>query len=309
MIEDIFQSLRNHHKRLTREEKDAFLDDAQTLLEDWDYKVKRVTTAGRLRSSVHLETEVKEAECIVMAHYDTPTMMPPWIELLVRWLGHTRPLLLSLAILLVVIIPFLLPGKVFVWIALIVGLSLLIFLIPNPKNLNDNTSGVLGLLDLAQQLNAFPSAKKKVKFVLVDNEEWMLLGASQLRKQWLEAGFVFDESRIICLDCIGWGDVPVIIRNGASHVGNELIDVFQEEKPESVLLNMKALPLNDNFVFRDEGAILVSMMKKAWWSGGYFIPNIHSVFDKKLDMNTIKWVTGNLLAYLKEEKVVRRRRA
>ncbi|MEM1328026.1 MAG: M28 family peptidase [Bacteroidota bacterium] len=309
MLEDTYSTLQKHHRRLKRDEKDAFLDAATLLLENWGYKVKRVATSSRLRSSVHLETEVKEAECIIMAHYDTPTMLPPWIELLVRALGHTRPLLLTVAVGLVVFIPSRLPGELFGWVTLIVGLSLLIFLIPNPKNLNDNTSGILGLLDLAQQLEAFPAAKKKVKFVLVDNEEWMLIGATQLRKKWLEEGFEFDESRIICLDCIGWGDVPVIIRNGASHVGNELIDVFQEEKPESQLINMKAMPLNDNFVFRDEGAILVSMMKKAWWKGGYYIPNIHSIFDKKLDLNAIKWVTHNLLAYLKEEQVVRKRRA
>lgn len=307
-LDQLYKTVEQHPRRFKRAEKEAFIDETNLLLEDWNYKTTRTECKSKFWTSVHLETEVEEAEFIFMAHYDTPTMLPPWIELLSRLFGQTRPLLLSLAIGLMVVVPFLLPGTIALIIGIVLSLSLLLLLVPNPKNLNDNTSGVLGLLHLAEQLKDSPSARKKVKFVLVDNEEMMLVGSTQLRDHWEGKGFDFERSRIVCLDCIGWGDVPVIIRNGVSYVGNELIDIFREEQPESQLLNLGLLPLNDNYVFRDAGAVLVSRMKKTWWKGGFYIPNIHSVFDKRLDMNQIEWVVRNLLVYLKEEKVVRKRK-
>ncbi|MEM8528466.1 MAG: M28 family peptidase, partial [Bacteroidota bacterium] len=297
----IFEQLKAYPKRLRRTEKEAFLQEAIQLFDSWGYKTRRLEKKGKIWTSINLETKVTSPEFIILAHYDTPIMLPPWIEPFVRIFGHTRPFLLSVVLLLFFALVIYLPGKIFAITAILLGLSFLLMLLPNPKNYNDNTSGVLGLLSIAEQLKNIPKAKKRVKFVLVDNEEMILTGAEHLRDSWEEEGASFGDARILSLDCIGWGKQPVIIRNGPSYVGVELLSIFQEEKPESKLVNMGLMPLNDNYIFRDSGAVLVSYMDKAALKNSYYIKNIHSIFDKRLDLNKIKWITDNILEYMKRQ--------
>ncbi|MEM9848169.1 MAG: M28 family peptidase [Bacteroidota bacterium] len=304
-LQDLYDQLKAHPKRFKRPEKEAFLNMATDLLRNWGYQTSRLETKGKIWTSVNIETKCKNPEFIIMAHYDTPTMLPPWFEIFVRIFGHTRPILMTLALLVFLFIVVIIPGKIAAIIAIVIGLSFLLFLLPNPRNLNDNTSGVLGLLYLAKRLEAFPKAQRKVKFVLVDNEEMLLTGAEHLRDQWEADSIPFEEARIIALDCIAWGSTPIIVRNGASYVGNELLRVFQEERPEAQLLNMGLLPMNDNYVFRDAGAILVAFMDKAMIKNSYYIKNIHSVFDRKLDLNKVKWITDNIFEYMGREGVVK----
>ncbi|MEL6718690.1 MAG: M28 family peptidase [Bacteroidota bacterium] len=300
----IFEQLKAYPKRFRRAEKEAFLEAAEQLFKDWGYKTQRLEKTGKIWTSVNLETKVKSPEFIILAHYDTPTMLPPWFEPFIRIFGHTRPFVLSLILLAFFALLIYLPGKIFAIIAIVIGLSFLMILLPNPKNYNDNTSGVLGLLSLAEELKDIARAKCRVKFVLVDNEEMVLTGAEHLRDIWEEEGASFGDARILSLDCIGWGKQPVIIRNGPSYVGVELLSIFQEEKPESKLVNMGFMPLNDNYIFRDSGAVLVSYMNKASIKNSYYIKNIHSIFDKRIDLNQVKWIVDNILEYMKRQDVV-----
>jgi len=161
----IFELLKAYPKRFRRTEKEAFLQAATQLLENWGYKTRQLEKQGKIWTSVNLETKVKNPEFIILAHYDTPTMLPPWFEPFIRIFGHTRPFLLSIVLLVFFALLIYLPGKVFAILAIVIGLSFLMILLPNPKNYNDNTSGVLGLLSLAEQLkdvsNSYWSIMKK----------------------------------------------------------------------------------------------------------------------------------------------------
>lgn len=294
-IQSMFEDFRAMQQRLKRNQKEQFLQYAENCFKDWGFEYDRSTAEGKFLKNVNLETRATEPEFVIMAHYDTPTIMPPWIEFYVRLIGHTRPLLLFLVLPLTFILIGLLPGSFFAWIWWLLLLSLATFFIPNPYNYNDNTSGLLGLLYLAKQIGG---QQQKVKFVLVDNEELGLIGANHLKNKWRKAGLNYNRINIISLDCIGWGDIPVIIRNGASPIGNDLIDRFQEKETQSQLVNLGVLPINDNYVFRDSGAVVVTRMNKALWNGGYYIKNIHLPFDRKLDLNKIKGVCDVILDYI-----------
>ena len=80
-------------------------------------------------------------------------------------------------------------------------LALLIFGPANKTNANDNTSGVVTLLEIAR---SFPENQRhKVCFVLLDLEEAGLQGASYYRAKHRKAS---DKQLVLNLDCVGDGD-------------------------------------------------------------------------------------------------------
>ena len=71
----------------------------------------------------------------------------------------------------------------------------------NPSNANDNTSGVVTLLEIARTLPE--NQRHKVCFVLFDLEEAGLLGSASYRKAHRKAT---DSQLVLNLDCVGDGD-------------------------------------------------------------------------------------------------------
>lgn len=302
-LQSLFEEVRPYARRFRRNEKELFLQFAAKHLKNWGFETELLEKQGKLfgsinwLKSVNLSTKATAPEYIILAHYDTPTILPPWIEPLSRLIGHSRILILNLAVLAILLLFGSFNG-ILGWIGVALWASFLLMLIPNPKNFNDNTSGVMGLLYLAKQIGANPEYREKVQFVLVDNEELLLTGADHLRDIWNERGFPYQKAKIISLDCIGWGDVPVIVRNGDSRVGEELIELFQAKEEQSKLINLGIMPINDNYVFRDTGAVVVTFMNPAKWTGGYYIKNIHLPLDNKIDMNKVAWVGDRVAEYI-----------
>lgn len=300
VLQSLFEEIKPLQKRLKRPAKDEFLALAEKRLQQWGFETVRSERQGRLFHSINLETTTSEQpEYIIMAHYDTPTMIPFWIEPLVRVIGHTRPVFLSLSLIFIILLFSLLPGIITGLIAFLLLASLLLFFVPNPKNYNDNTSGVLGLLYLAKRIGTDKNLMGKIKLVLVDNEEMILTGSSFLREHWIENGFDYKESQIISLDCIGWGTIPVIVRNGYSPLADDLEAIFKAKDENTQLVNMGGIPINDNYNFRDAGAVLVTFMNPTvLWKGGYYIKNIHSPLDNDIDLPKIDWVTDRVMEQL-----------
>ena len=304
-IQFIFDEMRKYPRIFRRSEKDTFLNWAEHFLNVCGYETKRQEKSGRLLKTKNLETSsTVQPEVIIMAHYDTPTIIPFWIEPLVRIFGHTRQLYLAAAIVVILLTFDFLPGTIIAIISWILYLSLLLLFVPNPRNFNDNSSGVIGLLYLAKQIGSNKAFKDKVKFVLVDNEELFLTGSDVLKDKWQAEKFPFQKAKIISLDCIGWGELPVIIRNGGSaELSEELLQIFQKERKDSQIIDMGWVPLNDNYVFREEGAVLLAYMNPTIvWKGGYYIKNIHSPLDVKTDLNKVKWMTDLVSHYVTQRR-------
>lgn len=89
----------------------------------------------------------------------------------------------------------------FSWIGIWVILVLMMFGPANPSNANDNTSGVVTLLEIARTLPE--NQRHKVCFVLFDLEEAGLIGSSCYRKAHKKAT---DGQLVVNLDCVGEGD-------------------------------------------------------------------------------------------------------
>lgn len=300
ILQSLFDEVKPLQKRVKRLDKDTFLALAEKRLHQWGFETARSEHQGRFFHTINLETtNAKQPQYVIMAHYDTPTIMPFWLEPIIRLVGHTRPIWLTVLMLLAIIIFAILPGVLTGLIAFLLLASFCLMFVQNPKNYNDNTSGVLGLLYLAKRISSDKDLLEKVKLVLVDNEEMLLTGSMALRAHWEETGFDYKSTQIISLDCIGWGNTPVIVRNGYSPLAEDLEPIFKAKDENTQVINMGGLPLNDNYNFRDAGAVLIAFMQPSLWKGGYYIQNIHSPLDNKMDLPKIDWVTDRVMEFLK----------
>ena len=202
--------------RKSNKEKDRFID----------YLSARLTKAGYTEEDIQLQTKGKglfrtqniivgnpdEAKIVIGAHYDTcarmpiPNLITPCSFLL--FLGYQ--ILVSLVLLLPPLIPALLAGVLldsndtvfYVWYVFFwVNFILLLFGPANKHNANDNTSGVITLLEIARTLPE--NQRNKVCFVLFDLEEAGLIGSASYRKAHKNAS---NQQVVLNLDCVGDGD-------------------------------------------------------------------------------------------------------
>ena len=92
-------------------------------------------------------------------------------------------------------------GKILAALFALAILGLLVLGPANKNNANDNTSGVVTLLEVARSIPQ--NQRSKVCFVLFDLEEAGLIGSSSYRKAHRKAT---DRQLVLNLDCVGEGD-------------------------------------------------------------------------------------------------------
>jgi Peptidase family M28 len=280
-------------RRIRAPEKEAFLQMLDQALQERGFATERLTLRSMLTNRL-LVTCCEKPEVIVMAHYDTPTTMPVWIPPLYTIFGHTRQITMSVALIFMILLPNLLVsaiaprfpspawGVALTLVYALLVLSLFPMLIPNPHNREDNTSGVIGLLALADWIKDQPALKDKVQFAFLDNEEWGLLGSGALKEHWDKQGHPYREAVVISLDCISRGRVPLVIHHGEDKHALQALVHLQKYLPEARLMNMHFIPLSDNYTFRRQGAIDITFTDRALVPGGYYVPRIHVHQDDDL---------------------------
>jgi hypothetical protein len=171
-------------------------------------------------------------------------------------------------------------------------------LIPNPHNREDNTSGVIGLMALADWIKDQPALKAKVQLVFLDNEEWGLLGSGGLKEYWNKQGYPYQEAVIITLDCISRGRVPLVLHHGKDQHARHVLPYLQKYLPEAKIVNMRFIPLSDNFTFRKQGAIDITFTDRSLVPGGYYVPRIHVRQDNDLSPERLAACIDGLSDYL-----------
>ena len=203
--------------RKSRQQKKAFrryvLDAAQQMGYQATVEEKRLLVQNR---SI-VVGDVDRAKVLVTAHYDTPAT----IGLPNLMLPMNRPVfyLIQAAIAVVMLACIFLPTMLvehltgsIVWTegTLVAMYVLIMYLmlsgVPNPHNVNDNTSGVCGVLAL---MEAFAAEKpEEIAFVLFDNEEKGVLGSGALAKA---HPTVAQETLVLNMDCIGVGEAMLML--------------------------------------------------------------------------------------------------
>ena len=196
--------------RKSKQQKQEFRDAAQSYLSQFGYSASVEKGSFGCRNMVIGDPET--AQYLITAHYDTCARLP--IPNLITpcnfWAFLGYQLVVMLLMLLVPAIPGALAGLLvgsfdvgyYVWFLCVWAVIALVMIGPaNKHNANDNTSGVVTLLEIARSLPE--SQRGKVCFVLFDLEEAGLIGSAAYRKAHKKAS---DSQLVLNLDCVGDGD-------------------------------------------------------------------------------------------------------
>jgi len=209
MLQEPMDVLQQHPIRKSKKQKATFRQDVTEYAKSLGYDVN-VETKGSINNVVI--GDPKTAKYLITAHYDTPAgMLIPnlitpcnfWLfllyqiavtvliflpsilaNLLLRYLGYTHDIAFSLS-----------------YILLCVSLLFLYFGPANKNNANDNTSGVVTVLETAKSMPE--NLRERVCFVLFDQEELGLLGSSAYRKAHKKQS---SDQIVLNLDCVGEGN-------------------------------------------------------------------------------------------------------
>ena len=196
--------------RKTKKQKMAFRAAVQSYAESLGYPVSVET--GTFGACNLLLGDPEQAKFLVTAHYDTCARMP--IPNLITPCNLPLFLLHQLALTGVLAAVYFCAVNGFILLfedhrfsallALLCVAVLVLWMLIGPankNNANDNTSGVVTLLEIAR---TFPENQRhKVCFVLFDLEEAGLIGSAFYRKKHKAAT---DKQLVLNLDCVGEGD-------------------------------------------------------------------------------------------------------
>ena len=198
-----------HPIRKSRQQKEAFRRDVTSWLEQLGYEVH--TEKGSFGSRNLVIGNPQSSKFLVTAHYDTCARLP--FPNLITPCNFWLFLLYQIFVCAVLLLPAAAIGAVAGWLlhsydmgcylfSILLWVELLLVLIgpANPSNANDNTSGVVTLLALADSLP--PENRKDVCFVLFDLEEAGLIGSSSYQSKHKKETA---RQLVLNLDCVGEG--------------------------------------------------------------------------------------------------------
>lgn len=155
----------------------------------------------------------------------------------------------------------------------------------NPKNFNDNTSGVCCLLSLLAEV------KSGAAFVLFDNEESNFLGSRQFYRRYRQQ---LKSKLIINLDCIGCGDYAGVLHynNFSGRYASDIVGFFEDSRVFN--LRVGGYFATDAAVF--EKAVNISCFFKR--KNGYEYDNIHTAKDDEIDFDNLLRVKNAVKVYI-----------
>ncbi len=195
--------------RKTKVQKQAFREAVSAYAQSLGYPC--MEEQGSLGACNLLIGDPQTADFLLTAHYDTSArlLIPNWIIpcnfwLYLAWQITQIAAMVLISILIGVLAALVIPGIAPWMVSLpLYGTVFLLMRIgpANPSNANDNTSGVVTLLEIAKTMPE--NQRHRVCFVLFDLEELGLVGSKSYRKCHKQET---DHQLVLNLDCVGEGD-------------------------------------------------------------------------------------------------------
>lgn len=308
MIKTPVDILQRYPIRKTKKQKQLFRDAVLRYTEALGYAA--AVEAGNFGSRNVVIGDPETARYLVTAHYDTCArlLIPNFITPCNAFIFYmTQFVIWFILILLGALwgaIGGLLLGEA--WVSLFSALSVLgmvglMILGPaNKNNANDNTSGVVTLLEIARTLPE--KQRNKVCFVLFDLEEAGLIGSSSYRKTHKEAT---DRQLVINLDCVGEGDhilmIPTKPLKKDRHQLTSLHTVCGYFGKKSLLLKDKGFAVypSDQRCFPYGVGICALNKGKC----GLYLSRIHTRRDTVLDQTNVNILRAALISYISRDAV------
>ena len=289
--------------RKTKKQKQAFreavLDYACSL--GYEGKVERRS----LSCQNVLFGDPENAAYLVTAHYDTCAAMPFPNFIMpcnaVVFIMHQAGLWLGIVLISAVLgaLAGLVFGEGFVslisCITLLLIIGLMLFGPANKSNANDNTSGVVTLLEMMRTMPE--NQRHKVCFVLFDLEEAGLIGSASYRKVHKSAS---DRQMVLNLDCVGDGDHLVMFPTKALKNNRKKLTALYRAcgyfGKKSLTVHEKGFSVypSDQMVF-PYGVGICALQKCKL---GLYVGKIHTSKDTVLEETNVNILRAALTSYI-----------
>jgi len=286
--------------RKSKEQKSRFID---MLSEKYGDRLHVEKTKGLIKSRNIVIGDPEHAKVVFTAHYDTCAVMP--FPNFITPKNIPVYLLYQLLLVLVIYIP----------VALVVGVSMYLtrglsesvqiiineavffasligvmwLLMDGPANrhtANDNTSGVVAVLTLADRMNSDEFA-----FILFDNEERGLLGSSAYAASHKN---VQKNAIIVNLDCVSDGDYIMFLfskkmKDGAfaKSLENSAEDVLSEYGKHAIVTGTFGTVYPSDQAAFNKYLAIAALKKSRCPLIGYYMDKIHTKNDTHFDENNI----------------------
>ena len=298
-MQDISREILAHYQvRKRRADKDRFLDFLKSQGIEGTVEEK----GGFPNCKNYVVGDPATAKVLITAHYDTCARMP------VPNIVFPKSVLLSLLYGVLLAVPFVAVMLGAQWVLsfipvgplakllmdealMLLMLGALLFMtmgpIANRHTANDNTSGVVTLVELIRTLS--PEQREKVAFVFFDHEENGLLGSAYYRKRHRAeiAGQL-----IVNLDCVSDGDHLLVYAKNAD--AYRLYDIFESGDGATVHYEKRAFYPSDQMGF--PRAVALSFFKKGRL--GLYMTRIHTDRDTVFEEKNIDYLCAGLTEFL-----------
>lgn len=285
--------VKNYPVRKSKKQKQAFRADVTQWLQNLGYPV--CEEKGSFHSCNLVIGDPQRARYLVTAHYDTCARLP--FPNLITPCNFWTFLLYQIFICLMLMLPALAVGGLvgyllhsfdigyFLFVVLLWAAIVLMLIGPaNSSNVNDNTSGVVTLLEIARSIPELH--RKNVCFVLFDLEEAGLIGSASYKKKHKRE---IPNQLVLNLDCVGEGDDIYFFPTAKLKKSKERLAPLQKlaggygKKSIAVRTNGFSIYPSDqsNFPY----GVGICALKRGW--AGLYLSRIHTPRDTVLDETNV----------------------
>ncbi len=293
--------LQQFQVRKKRSQKTAFIDLIKSYFGD---AVIEEGGFGKNRNIVI--GNVDTAKVIFTAHYDTCAQLPfPNLIFPKNALFTLLYSFLIAAPFFVVLIPvyfiveiftqsFLLSYYTYILFVLVLMISVLYAGKPNKHTANDNTSGIVTILETIAKLP--PEQRSKCAFVLFDNEENGLLGSAYFRKKHKA---VLKNKLLVNVDCVGDGDHIFFVANKTArkYYGDAFNSSFKSVEGKYICFEKSS----NTFCPSDQMGFpvnMVAMTLKKKPALGYYLDKVHTKKDIYCDETNIEIISSGFAEFV-----------
>ncbi len=297
MIRKYYEDLTFYQSRFTPAQRRAFRDYIQKKAHDLNLKTS--IFPERLGTKNIIVGDLKSAKYVICAHYDTTPRLPMiiernyafchlWLELLSLILGGVIGALIMIFL-----------KKYFVLGFIPMALGLYGFLrisgiIPWTRGFsyNDNTSGILTLLNLMSDYKTF---KNEVAYVFIDGKEKGLRGSKLLNKMMVEQRMITtkEDKKFFFIDSVGLGRDFAISWYRETKFVWQLKEVFEKFSKKGYSITLKEdskLDVNDYLSFKRYDHASITCFNDVKETGGYYKSGIKPKRDDHIEEANIEFL-------------------
>lgn len=290
--------------RKSKAQKKAFRDAVESYAQGLGYETK--VEKGSLGARNLVIGDPERASYLITAHYDTCARMP--VPNLITPCNFWSFLGYQLFVGIMLLIPVGLVSGIVGYFTkspeagVLVGYALLLFMLwlmlagpANKSNVNDNSSGVITVLEIAKTLQE--KERDKVCFVLFDLEELGLIGSASYRSAHKKQT---NEQIVLNLDCVSDGDHLMMFPTGKLKKNKEKLSSLYRAcgyfGKKSLVVREKGFRVYPSDQTNFPYAVGICALRPSKF--GLYLSRIHTPKDTVMDETNINILRAALISYV-----------